>query len=180
MFNALSEKSNDEIIIKIAYTFYKDQKAEYISSMSDEIKADADLLKKQLDEFYVFAYLESSIETYLNKAQVFVEDFAKQISDISLEQFNDFLEEKEKEFKARTEGMEKAFNTNFESIIKKNPTSHLRGISQSLMASFIFLLITTSFIFVIWLKDVPIDRIISAITNGTKATEIHQESSENR
>ncbi|MFY9088947.1 hypothetical protein [Arcobacter aquimarinus] len=186
MITSLSEKSTDEIIIKIAYTFYKNQKVEYISSLSDEIKNDSSKLNTQLQEFYRTAYLNSSIETYITQAQDFVEGFAEQISNIALDQFQTHLDEKDKEFntiinneknesKAKIEGMEKVFNTNFEAIIKKNVSSFGSGVAQGVIASFLFFLISGLIIFFTWLKDIPGDKIASAFLNGDKATAITKE-----
>lgn len=183
MITTLSEKSNDEIIIKIAYTFYKNQKVEYISSLSDEIKNDSSKLNTQLQEFYRTAYLNSSIETYITQAQDFVEVFAEQISNIAFDQFKTHLDEKDNEFniildkeknesKAKIEGMEKVFNTNFESIIKKNVSSFTSGIFQGVIASFLFFLISGLIIFFTWLKDVPANKIASGFLNGDKPGEL--------
>lgn len=183
MITTLSEKSNDEIIIKIAYTFYKNQKVEYISSLSDEIKNDSAKLNTQLQEFYRTAYLNSSIETYITQAQDFVEVFAEQISNIAFDQFKTHLDEKDNEFniildkeknesKAKIEGMEKVFNTNFESIIKRNVNGFWSGVLQGIIASIIFFLGGILIVFLIWIKDVPAGEILSEFLKGTKIAEV--------
>lgn len=187
MITTLSEKSDDEIIIKIAYTFYKNQKVEYIASLDDNIKNNPTSLNTQLQEFYRTAYLESSIETYLRQAEDFVEAFAEQISNISFEQFKNHLEEKDKEFnfilekeitesKSKIEGIEKAFNINFESIIKRNVGGFWKPIWQGVISSIIFFIGSILIIFFIWIKDIPADKLISAFVNGIKVTEITKES----
>lgn len=161
MFTLLSEKSDNEIIIKIAYTFYKNQKVEYIASLDEETRNDASKLNNQLKEFYKTVYLSSSVDTYLNQAQEFVESFAGYISDTVTE-----------EYESRIDGMEKAFKTNLELLIKKHLGGFMKGVWQGVLASFLFFIISGLIIFFIWLKDIPGDKIASAFINGDKATEL--------
>lgn len=164
MFILLSEESDDEIVIKIAYTFYKNQKVEYIASLDDDTKNNPTLLNTQLQEFYRTAYLPSSINTYLNQANEFVESFAEYISNATSEIYE-----------KRIEGMNKAYEADLDSVIKNNVGGFWKPIWQGILSSFLFFLITGAIIFFTWLQGVPADKIVSGFMNGTKANEVHQE-----
>lgn len=157
-------KTENEIVIKIAYTFYKNQKVEYIASLDGNTKNDPTLLNTQLQEFYRTAYLDSSINTYLNQANEFVESFAEYISDATAEVYE-----------KRIEGMKEAFKTNLDSVIKNNVGGFWKHIWQGIISSFLFFLITGAVIFFTWLQGVSADKIVSGFMNGTKANEVHQE-----
>lgn len=166
MFILLSEEEDNEIVVKIAYTFYKNQKVEYIASLDDDTKNNPTLLNTQLQEFYRTAYLSSSIQTYLNQANEFVESFAEYISNATAEVYE-----------KRIEGIEEAFKTDLNSVIKKNVGGFWKPIWQGIISSFLFFLITGIFIFFTWIQGVPAEKIISGFMNGTKANDVHQESS---
>lgn len=164
MFSLLSEKTDNEIVKKIAYTFYKNQKVEYIASLDDTIRTDPTKLNTQLQEFYKTAYLESSINTYLNQANEFVESFAEYISDTISEEYD-----------KRIEGMNKAYEADLESNIKKHLGGFMKGVWQGVVASIIFFIGSILIIFFTWTKDIPADKLISAFANGIKVTELDKE-----
>lgn len=181
MYELLSEKTDNEIVSRVAYTYYKAQKVEYINSLNEEIiKSDAKLATA-LNSFYDTAYLETSINSYIRQGEDFEKDFADEINEIVSETYDKKIDELEKEtnemrtlYLAEIEGIKKAYKEDITKIVKDN-TKPLHSILQSMAASLLFFLFSGLFIFFVWLKDVPMEKIFNGFITGQPANQVHDE-----
>ena len=133
-----------KMIAMTAYAFYKEQKNEYLSSLD----AGADI-SEELNAFYRTASLETQIEKYINDAETFVEDFASNVVEITLE-------------KHQEEFQESAIIEKIESL----RPSFFTGVFQSTLSSILLIFITGIIIFFTWAKDFSLNQAIEAVIDN--------------
>jgi ATP-dependent Zn protease len=129
IFSKLVEDSNDILGI-IAYSFYKQQKIEFIRAFENQ--NDREPTDDEMRVFYVTSNSDASLESYNAKAEALTREFINAVIGAELEQIQ---EDSDKELTRRV----KSLKPNFWS-----------GVAQNVFASLLFLILIGLVLFVAW------------------------------
>lgn len=133
IYEKLTSSENDKVIGMIAYSFYKEQKIEYMKSL-----ANGDNVNEKLKEFHKIASLPTQQEKYISDAQLFIDDFVDNIADSVLEQYSNQVNENA-----------------IMSKIQATKPHFLTGVFQSFLASFLIVIFTGKLYFLLGQKTFP-------------------------
>lgn len=143
VYKKLLETTEDDVISKIAYTFYKEQKSQFINSLSSELSEDEK--KTHICTFRINSLTDASIESYISLAQVFIEDFTASI-----------MEQTASNYDSRIDGIHDTYT-------RANKVNYFYGVSQSVLGSFLFVILTGFLVFFMWAKDFSLEQIVKDI-----------------
>lgn len=129
IYRSLVNDENDIIGI-IAYSFYKQQKIEYIEDFRRKHgRAPTD---EELDHFHQFSNAQSQLESYRIKAVA----LAKEFLDVSLSE--------------KAEELDKKYANRARDEIRATKPSFWFGVGQGVVASFLFAIFLGGIVFVSW------------------------------
>ena len=129
IFSKLVDDSNDILGI-IAYSFYKQQKIEFIRDF--ETQHSRQPTDDEMRVFYVTSNSDASLESYNAKAEALTREFINAVIGAELEQIQ---EESDKELTSRVKSLKPSFWS---------------GVAQNVFASLLFLILIGLVLFVAW------------------------------
>ncbi|WP_155758532.1 hypothetical protein [Xanthomonas arboricola] len=130
----------DDILGKIAYSFYKQQKIEFIADYKDKFSREPSA--SDLEIFYLASNSAAAISSYKNKAETLARDFAEALFN---EQLNENKERLERELIGKVKSLRPAF---------------WQSVAQNLVASFIFVLVIGVIVFAAWSSQFSVSQAL--------------------
>ena len=172
IYEKLVEDEND-VLGRVAYSLYKQQKVEYIKSFKSEHNREP--TPEDLKQFNASTNTNTAVEGYGIRAQYLINEFLELVLDERAKELDEAYEKRIQDFeKENSETTRKAIeknNENIEEFSKKISsfmrTSYLHGVAQNIIAS-VLMGLALFFLFIAS-SDISFDDILKAYLSPQKS-----------